>query len=630
MLGGCCGTDHRYIVRRAHGARRGSEPVGCASRLRDGVRHAEPADYGRVIARVNAWWGGRDMAPMLPRLFFVHFEGTSYVVDDEDGQLAAFLIGFLSQTDPEEAYIHFVGIAPERRGEGLGRHALRAVLRGRAAHGRTVVRCVTSPVNEGSVAFHQALGFEVEQVAKDYDGPGEDRVLFVKRLALARLVRYLHGDVRAVPVVAARPRRRGPRRPSSTLAVVARCRRLLAAAFGIVALLERDTIPARDDDRRRPRRGPERGRGARSVSEAAAAQRVTRPIALQRNTGRPMTTSGAELRGDARARRRALEALEAAAREARPRPPRRCATAPSSPCRTGSRRCVPPSSRTGSTRGSAIPEDAEVVVADDEISRGRGVARAPRVDRAALRRGLRTLPTEVKLDVVAARPVVTTRRPRRPRRRIERLLDGPRRVRAGDAEATLTPQRLRALVRTERADGDARSDARPEGPGRLAPDPARRPGGASAGRRLRGERQRARVVPSQPGRTLELARSRGRSRRISTRRCTARGSVKSPPAFTTEDGRGARDRGAGLGVHDVLPVLPAARDEHPARRGAARRHGRAVRARRSRSTRRSGSARSRTASSPRRRSSPAGSRTRSAAGSARSRRPCTTPPSSPA
>ena len=72
------------------------------------IRHAEPADYGRVIARLNAWWGGRDMAPMLPRLFFVHFEGTSYVVDGEDGQLAAFLIGFLSQTDPEEAYIHFV------------------------------------------------------------------------------------------------------------------------------------------------------------------------------------------------------------------------------------------------------------------------------------------------------------------------------------------------------------------------------------------------------------------------------------------------------------------------------------------------------------------------------------------
>ena len=146
------------------------------------IRHAEPADYGRVIGRVNAWWGGRDMAPMLPRLFFVHFEGTSYVVDDGDGQLAAFLIGFLSQTDPAEAYIHFVGVSPEHRGGGLGRQLSERFFDDARAAGRTRVRCVTSPANEGSVAFHEALGFTSERVAHDYDGPGEDRVLFVKTL----------------------------------------------------------------------------------------------------------------------------------------------------------------------------------------------------------------------------------------------------------------------------------------------------------------------------------------------------------------------------------------------------------------------------------------------------------------
>jgi len=146
------------------------------------IRHAEPADYGRVIGRINAWWGGRDMAPMLPRLFFVHFEGTSYVVDDGDGQLAAFLIGFLSQTDPDEAYIHFVGVSPEHRGGGLGRQLYERFFEDARAAGRTRVTCVTSPVNEGSVAFHEALGFTSESVAHDYDGPGEDRVLFVKTL----------------------------------------------------------------------------------------------------------------------------------------------------------------------------------------------------------------------------------------------------------------------------------------------------------------------------------------------------------------------------------------------------------------------------------------------------------------
>jgi ribosomal protein S18 acetylase RimI-like enzyme len=146
------------------------------------IRHAKPSDYGRVIGRVNVWWGGREMAPMLPKLFFLHFEGTSFVAEDGD-ELAGFLIGFLSQTADDEAYIHFMGVSPEHRGEGIGRALYERFFSELADHGRSGVRCVTSPVNEDSLAFHEALGFEVERVVPDYDGPGEDRVLLVKRLS---------------------------------------------------------------------------------------------------------------------------------------------------------------------------------------------------------------------------------------------------------------------------------------------------------------------------------------------------------------------------------------------------------------------------------------------------------------
>jgi predicted GNAT superfamily acetyltransferase len=147
------------------------------------IRHAQPSDYGRVIQHVNAWWGGREMAPMLPKLFFLHFEGTSFVAERVDGTLAGFLVGFLSQTSEDEAYVHFIGIAPDQRGSGLGRDLYERFFEASRASGRSVVRCVTSPANESSVAFHEALGFEVDRVAADYDGPGEDRVLFVKSLA---------------------------------------------------------------------------------------------------------------------------------------------------------------------------------------------------------------------------------------------------------------------------------------------------------------------------------------------------------------------------------------------------------------------------------------------------------------
>ena len=119
---------------------------------------------------------------MLPKLFFIHFEGTSFVAEAADGELLGFVCGFFSQTSAEEAYIHFVGVTPEDRGEGLGRALYERFFEEARGNGRRLVRCVTSPVNEESLAFHEAMGFEVERVVEDYDGPGEDRALLVKRL----------------------------------------------------------------------------------------------------------------------------------------------------------------------------------------------------------------------------------------------------------------------------------------------------------------------------------------------------------------------------------------------------------------------------------------------------------------
>jgi predicted GNAT superfamily acetyltransferase len=146
------------------------------------IRHVQPSDYGRVIQHVNEWWGGREMAPMLPRLFFIHFESTSFVADREDGTLAGFLIGFLSQTEDDTAYVHFIGVAPDERGSGLGRELYECFFEAARRDGRAVVRCVTSPKNALSLSFHDALGFEQEGIAEDYDGAGNSRVLLAKRL----------------------------------------------------------------------------------------------------------------------------------------------------------------------------------------------------------------------------------------------------------------------------------------------------------------------------------------------------------------------------------------------------------------------------------------------------------------
>ncbi|MGZ4292272.1 MAG: N-acetyltransferase family protein [Gaiellaceae bacterium] len=143
------------------------------------IRPAEPGDYTSVIAVVDEWWGGRPMAAMLPKLFFIHFRDTSFVAE-EDGRVVAFLCGFRSQTFEDEAYIHFVGVEPARRGAGLARELYERFFA--AVAPRTIVRAVTSPLNERSLAFHRALGFEVERVDEEYDGRGEARALLRKLL----------------------------------------------------------------------------------------------------------------------------------------------------------------------------------------------------------------------------------------------------------------------------------------------------------------------------------------------------------------------------------------------------------------------------------------------------------------
>ena len=144
------------------------------------TRTVVEGDYFKVMDVLNDWWEGRQMTHLLPRLFFEHFQTTSFIVED-DGALAAFLIGFVSQTRPNEAYIHFVGVRPELRKSGLARQLYQRFFTAVRNMGCNTVRCITSPVNEDSVSFHTRMGFSVS-VGTDYAGSGQDRILFSKNI----------------------------------------------------------------------------------------------------------------------------------------------------------------------------------------------------------------------------------------------------------------------------------------------------------------------------------------------------------------------------------------------------------------------------------------------------------------
>lgn len=153
------------------------------------IRHAEPTDYAAIIAVMNDWWGGRQVRDLLPKVFFVHFRDTSFVVE-EKGQPIAFLIGFYSQTFPGLGYIHAIGVHPDHRKRGIAKALYERFYDTVRERGCRLVRAITSPVNKTSIAFHLAMGFQIEPGDAVDDGlpvhrdpPGNTRVHFLKELS---------------------------------------------------------------------------------------------------------------------------------------------------------------------------------------------------------------------------------------------------------------------------------------------------------------------------------------------------------------------------------------------------------------------------------------------------------------
>ncbi|MGI5184999.1 GNAT family N-acetyltransferase [Dactylosporangium sp. CA-152071] len=164
----------------------------------DALRHPTEDDHARVMAVMDEWWGGLGgesgsvyRATLLPRLYFQHFTDTSYVLDLSGGRLGAFLVGFVSQSDPGVGYIHFVGVSPALRRTGVGGRLYRRFFTDVAARGVRRVHSITGVANRQSLAFHTRLGFTLVPgdtsldglpVHTNYDGPGRDALKFVKHL----------------------------------------------------------------------------------------------------------------------------------------------------------------------------------------------------------------------------------------------------------------------------------------------------------------------------------------------------------------------------------------------------------------------------------------------------------------
>jgi predicted GNAT superfamily acetyltransferase len=133
------------------------------------VRNAKPSDHKNIISVIPDWWGGRDLSSSVPKLLLIHFSPTSFVAT-KNSELCGFLIGFFSQTYPNEGYIHFVGVHPNYRNIGLARKLYQNFYNACLNDSRNIIKSCTAPINRLSIDFHTQMGFSIEPGSSEIEG----------------------------------------------------------------------------------------------------------------------------------------------------------------------------------------------------------------------------------------------------------------------------------------------------------------------------------------------------------------------------------------------------------------------------------------------------------------------------
>jgi ribosomal protein S18 acetylase RimI-like enzyme len=140
------------------------------------TRPLTKADYDYIVRVIDKWWGGPTSALAHPVYFYEL--GEHAMVAEHGGRVVGFLLGFI--TGPI-GYVHLVGIHPDYRRRHVGSRLYQGFESACVAAGCERLKAITTLGNEGSVRFHEALGWRAEQV-DDYAGPGRARIVFAKSL----------------------------------------------------------------------------------------------------------------------------------------------------------------------------------------------------------------------------------------------------------------------------------------------------------------------------------------------------------------------------------------------------------------------------------------------------------------
>jgi ribosomal protein S18 acetylase RimI-like enzyme len=128
-------------------------------------------------------------------IFTKFFQNTVFIaekVQNNNVKMIGFLIGFISQLNRSECYIHLLCVDPKHRGESAAFNLIQNFFDVVSQMGCKKVYLITKPINQKAISFYKKLGFNTEvpdskivkfgnlNVFKDYDGFGEHMIVFGK------------------------------------------------------------------------------------------------------------------------------------------------------------------------------------------------------------------------------------------------------------------------------------------------------------------------------------------------------------------------------------------------------------------------------------------------------------------
>jgi ribosomal protein S18 acetylase RimI-like enzyme len=125
-------------------------------------------------------------------LFTKFFKKTSLVVTG-NGEINGFLLGFISQENPENSYIHLLCLKQAFRGQNIALNLVDEFIKIVSSLGCRKVFLICKPYNKAAIIFYSKIGFSSLQsdettkinginVFKDYDGPKDDKIVFFKSI----------------------------------------------------------------------------------------------------------------------------------------------------------------------------------------------------------------------------------------------------------------------------------------------------------------------------------------------------------------------------------------------------------------------------------------------------------------